>query len=420
MVRTRHALPIVATAIALLVVSLHGQQPPTPAPARPGGDEQGFRFKSGVELINVTATVADSSGRFVSGLQKEDFVVYEDEQPMSVTHFNAERVPVSLGIALDTSGSMAGSKIQAAQDALDKFLYELLDKQDEIFLYRFSNTAVLLQGWTKDRQLISRALGRIAPNGGTALYDVVSAAIPLTQQGQYRKKALLLISDGNDTASAKGIREVKAQIRESEVLVYAVGIDEKLGTEWVIYRPGKILRSYDSNETLGYEMRYLGTARVERFDEVSRMLITTAREEILLNDLLVPAPRETLVNYVPHAPDVSIDSRIIELYNAGTEAGRGFIVVLDRGTKDGLEVGNVLAIYHPSPVIPDPRPYEGPDVFSKLSEATRVIIPPTKYLNVPPERSGLLFVFRVFDRVAYAILLNTSEPVVVGDMARKP
>jgi hypothetical protein len=71
-------------------------------------------------------------------------------------------------------------------------------------------------------------------------------------------------------------------------------------------------------------------------------------------------------------------------------------------------------------VIPDPRRYEGPDVFSKLSEATKAIVPPTKFLNVPPERSGLLFVFRVFDRVAYAILLNTSEPVVVGDMARTP
>jgi Ca-activated chloride channel family protein len=84
---------------------------------------------------------------------------------------------------------------------------------------------VLLQDWTKDRQLLSRALGRITPNGGTALYDAVSEAIPLTQQGQFRKKALLVISDGNDTASATGIREVKAQIRESEVLVYAVGID---------------------------------------------------------------------------------------------------------------------------------------------------------------------------------------------------
>ncbi|HKB11249.1 MAG TPA: VWA domain-containing protein [Vicinamibacterales bacterium] len=217
------------TAIALITSVVHAQQPaaaqqqPPPPPTRQ--DDQGFRFKSGVELINVTATVSDASGRFVSGLNQDDFLVYEDDRPVSVTHFSAERVPVSLGIALDTSGSMAGSKIQAAQDALDRFLYELLDKEDEIFLYRFSNVPMLLQGWTRDRQLLSRALGRITPNGGTAMYDAVADAIPLAQQGQHRKKALLLISDGNDTASATTIREVKTRIRESEVLVYAIGID---------------------------------------------------------------------------------------------------------------------------------------------------------------------------------------------------
>jgi len=226
--KTRTTTAIVAAAIAWLVASTSAQQAP-PAqqgqPARPGGDEQGFRFKSGVELINVTASVSDASGRFVSGLRQDDFAVYEDDQPVTVTHFNAERVPVSLGIALDTSGSMAGTKIQEAQSALDRFLYDLLDKDDEIFLYRFSNVPMLLQGWTRDRQLLSRALGRITPNGGTAMYDAVADAIPLTQQGQNRKKALLLISDGNDTASGTNVREVKRLIRETEVLVYAIGID---------------------------------------------------------------------------------------------------------------------------------------------------------------------------------------------------
>jgi Ca-activated chloride channel family protein len=208
---------------ALLVASLHGQQPQ--APTRPDGESQGFRFKSGVELINVTATVSDANGRFVPGLRQEDFIVYEDDAPVTVTHFSAERVPVSLGIALDTSGSMAGSKIQEARAALDRLLYDLLDKQDEVFLYRFSNTPVLLQAWTKDRQQLARALGRIEPNGGTSMYDAVAKAIPLTLQGQNRKKALLVISDGNDTASATTVRELKAQIRETETLVYAIGID---------------------------------------------------------------------------------------------------------------------------------------------------------------------------------------------------
>jgi len=225
--KSRTRLSIAAAACALLVATLHAQ-PPAPQPqqpARPGGDEQGFRFKSGVELINVTASVSDASGRFVSGLRQEDFSVFEDDQPVTVTHFNAERVPVSLGIALDTSGSMAGTKIQEAQNALDRFLYDLLDKDDEVFLYRFSNVPMLLQGWTRDRQLLSRAIGRITPNGGTAMYDCVADAIPLTQQGQNRKKALLVISDGNDTASGTNVREVKRLIRETEVLVYAIGID---------------------------------------------------------------------------------------------------------------------------------------------------------------------------------------------------
>ncbi len=215
---------VLAAALALLVVSLHAQQPP-PAPVRPDGEAQGFRFKSGVELINVTATVVDANGRFVPGLRQEDFLVYEDDEPVTVTHFSAERVPVSLGIAIDTSGSMAGNKIQEAQAALDRLLFDLLDRQDEVFLYRFSNTPVLLQPWTRDRQQLSRALGRIEANGGTAMYDAVAEAIPLTRTGQNRKKALLVISDGNDTASATSVRELKAQIRETETLVYAIGID---------------------------------------------------------------------------------------------------------------------------------------------------------------------------------------------------
>ena len=217
-------LPLIVSAIvAAIVVSAHGQQTQQ-APVRPG-DEQGFRFRSGVELVNVNATVSDTSGRFVPNLRAEDFLVYEDNQPVEVSHFSAERVPVSLGIAIDTSGSMAGEKIQEAQSALERFVFELLDKQDEIFIYRFSNYPTLLQGWTTDRQLLTRAIGRISPNGGTAMYDTIAEAIPLAQRGQNRKKALLLISDGNDTASSIGIVPVKQLIRESEVLVYAIGID---------------------------------------------------------------------------------------------------------------------------------------------------------------------------------------------------
>jgi VWFA-related protein len=161
----------------------------------------------------------------VSGLRQDQFLVYEDDQPQTVTHFSAERVPVSLGIVLDTSGSMAGDKIEAARAALDRFTYELLDGNDEIFLYRFSDTPQLIQGWTSDRRLLNRALERVWPSGGTAMYDAVSEALPLAKSGRNQKKALVIISDGNDTSSVISVPELKQQIRASEALVYAIGID---------------------------------------------------------------------------------------------------------------------------------------------------------------------------------------------------
>jgi len=221
--RLRFSVALCASLLAALaVVSAQGQ---SQRPERPSDGQESFRFKSGVELINVTTTVTDANGRFVPGLRQDDFVVYEDNEPQQITHFSSERVPVSLGIALDTSSSMMGEKIESARNALDRFLYDLLDPQDEIFLYQFSNDPNLLQGWTTDRQKLSRALNRATPHGGTAMYDAVSEAIPLVQQGQFRKKALVVISDGNDTSSTTRLRDVQQQIRESEALVYAVGID---------------------------------------------------------------------------------------------------------------------------------------------------------------------------------------------------
>ena len=198
----------------------------------------GFSFKSGVDLIAVTATVTDRSGRFVSGLRAEDFEIYENGKPQTVSQFDAERVPVSLGIALDTSGSMVGEKFSAAQEALGRFV-DLLGPQDEMFLYRFDNAPRLVQGWTQDREALVRRLGSVRPGGGTALYDAVAEAGPLAASGSKRKKALVVISDGNDSNSQTSVSEVRQLIRETEVLVYAIGID---GAGGQISGPGGILQ----------------------------------------------------------------------------------------------------------------------------------------------------------------------------------
>ena len=184
-----------------------------------------FRFRTGVDLINVTATVTDRAGRFVEGLARTDFVVYEDDQVVDVTHFSAERVPVSLGIILDTSGSMAGEKIASARAALDRFLADVIRPEDEVFLYRFDSSPHLVQGWTSDRKQITDALQALRPDGATALYDAVAQALPLLDSGTHVKKALLVISDGNDTNSRTSLETVRRSIRESDTLVYAIAID---------------------------------------------------------------------------------------------------------------------------------------------------------------------------------------------------
>jgi hypothetical protein len=250
-----------------------------------------------------------------------------------------------------------------------------------------------------------------------------AAAIPSIPPGDIAPYlSLPLVTDANGLPGAGKIIAARdgRVVRGVGDFVYAINVDEKSGTQWYIYRPGKVLHSFDSNETLGYEMRFLGTARVDHFGEVSRMEIVTSREEILFNDLLLPAPPEELVNYVPHAPDNTVDGRIIALGGNIDEAGRGVVVTLDRGRRDGIEVGHVLAIYHPTGVIADPRVYEGPDVLTRFTEQTKALVAPTRYLNVPPERSGLLFVFRTFDRVSYGLVVNAAEPIVVGDLLRKP
>ena len=208
------SLARIAAVAALAVVSaatLHGQQ--------------GFKFKSGVELVNVNVTVTDRSGRFVTGLTPDDFVVYDDNLEQDISHFSAERVPVSLGIALDTSGSMAGDKIASARAAIDRFLLALLAPEDEVFLMRFGGSPELVQDWTNQKDAVSRRLARVNPTGGTAMYDAVAESVPIATGGQHRKKAILVISDGNDTNSRTSVRELKQMIRETEVLVYAVGID---------------------------------------------------------------------------------------------------------------------------------------------------------------------------------------------------
>ena len=196
--------------------------------------DDAFKFKSGVELVNVTATVSDDNGHSVTGLTKDDFTVSEDGQPQEIAQFSNERVPVSLGILLDTSGSMTPEKMSAARNAIDRFIYDLLGKDDELFFMQFASVPDLLQGWTYDRRAISRAVSQVTAAGGTAMYDAIADALPIAADGRNQKKAILVISDGNDTNSRTSVTQLRNMIRESEVMVYALGVD---GNDVQTYSP---------------------------------------------------------------------------------------------------------------------------------------------------------------------------------------
>ena len=206
------SVPVLLAAVATVAVTqAQSQDPP--------------RFRTGVEFVNVTATVTDDNGRFVSGLRQQDFTVYEDGQVQEVAHFSSDRVPVSLGLLLDSSGSMTPEKLSSARAAIDRLVSRQLDEDDELFLMQFATDSELMQGWTTDRTLITGAVRSMNAGGGTALYDAIAAALPTAEAGHHPKKALLVISDGNDTNSSIGAARLRQMIRESDVLVYALGVD---------------------------------------------------------------------------------------------------------------------------------------------------------------------------------------------------
>ncbi|MDH5245395.1 MAG: LysM peptidoglycan-binding domain-containing protein [Betaproteobacteria bacterium] len=264
------------------------------------------------------------------------------------------------------------------------------------------------------RLSLERPETRLSPSVRTTPLDVEAiSSIPAGEIEPYLTRPLITGPEGLDAApQIIASRDARAIWAEGD-LVYVLGLDPKAGDQWYLYRRGRNLMSVDGSELLGVEQRYLGSAKVERFAEVSTVRITTAKEEIVVGDRLIPAPRGQLMSYAPHAPTRPIQGQIIATDRDAIEAGRGWVVTLDKGSSDGLDVGAVLAIYRVVPPIPDPRPAVHPPYQPYGFE-------PERWLNVPDERIGLLFVFRVFDRVSYALVLNTTDPVVIGNIVRNP
>ena len=182
-------------------------------------------FRSGVELVQMAATVVDEEGRLVGDLRREDFEVFEDGERQTLTQFTSDRVPLSLGVVLDISQSMYGQRMDDARLALDRFLGNLLDPEDEVFVIVFNHTSQVAVPWTQGpRQLLYR-LDDIRPHGGTSIYDAMMEALPLFDVREHQRAAVVLISDGSDTGSDANVRDVRRRLRRSDAFVYAIAID---------------------------------------------------------------------------------------------------------------------------------------------------------------------------------------------------
>jgi nucleoid-associated protein YgaU len=209
-----------------------------------------------------------------------------------------------------------------------------------------------------------------------------------------------LVMDETSLATAPtliGLHDNRVVVGSGDT-AYAKGLSEEKGKNWQVYRPGKTLIDPDTNEVLGYEAIYLGAVEVRKFADVSTGGVTESKQEINIGDRLVETGAALARNYLPRAPEGQIAARVISIYGGISQAGQNTVITLNKGKRDGLQSGHVLA----------------------LTSKGRVIKDEGKRVALPDEHYGLLFVFRMFDKVSYALVMQAHLPVQLLDRAVTP
>lgn len=274
--------------------------------------------------------------------------------------------------------------------------------------------------------------------------DIAQAVptIPPSAIEAFISRPMVLAENELDNAPAIMATQESRVVVGAGNVAYVKGLTREMGDVWHIYRRGDRLVDPETGTTLGFAGMYLGDAVVRQFGEVSRIEITKSTQEILVGDRLVAVPKEIPVfAYAPRAPNSAVRARIMAMADNLYETGRYSVVALSRGAKDGLEVGNVLALYRSptatryalrtSPIFgrvgltgsDSRRTYyqeqlnvrESPLYFEK-----RVALNETDLAKIPDERYGLLMVFRTFERASFALVMNANSPVAIDDVATTP
>jgi Ca-activated chloride channel homolog len=197
------------------------------------------------DLVTLTVTVTDSYGRYIKGLRQDSFQIFDEKEKQDISFFSDKDAPVSVGIIFDISGSMSKDKILMAKNALSRFI-DRSHTMDEYFLVGFNSSAQLLMDRTRNTNALLNQLTTVKTKGSTALYDGCYLGVEKVLRGTHQKKALLVISDGQDNSSRYTLGELKRALKESDVLLYSIGIFDKADTFALVEEGKNILDNLSS------------------------------------------------------------------------------------------------------------------------------------------------------------------------------
>jgi nucleoid-associated protein YgaU len=266
---------------------------------------------------------------------------------------------------------------------------------------------------------------------------VAIPSIPGTAIGPFLTQPLIMEREGIDLVPSIVATEENRVVVGAGTNVYADRLVPSDGINWQIFRPAQPVKDPETGEILGYEAKYVGDARVRRYGETTTLEVTKARMEVNRGDRLTPAREAVVPNYMPHAPDKMIRGTIMAVDGGVLELGQWAIVTINRGARDGLQVGHVLASYRRGVVVDRVQgdAWEMPRWLARLNMKPNPVVPepPQTYvvdgktlvrstgpIRLPDERNGLVFIFRVFDKLSYGMVMKASRPIFVGDLVQTP
>jgi Ca-activated chloride channel homolog len=238
--------------VPAIMIARSGRIQDPQEPSDKPGKQPSQTLKIDVDLVLVSATVTDTLNRYVSGLEKSHFQIWEDKIEQKVEYFSAEDVPISIGVIFDVSGSMK-DKIATARQAASTFL-KTGNPEDEYFLVEFANRPEVASDFTTDVTKLQTKLIMTPAKGMTAMYDSVYLGLEKLKEGTNPKKALLLITDGEDNRSRYTFQNVKEFVKEQDVQIYGIGIVDDFNSQLGAGRTGRALIEELSELTGGQAM----------------------------------------------------------------------------------------------------------------------------------------------------------------------